>query len=69
MEAIVGGLYYVWPQSWLPGAAVLAPAEATNIMVTARQAFKHAPPQWAVVAYSTVLTAYGAAAIRRSDIS
>lgn len=73
VEAIVGGLYYVWPQSWLPGAAVLAPAEATNIMVTARQAFKHAPPQWVgalvLVAYSTVLTAYGAAAIRRSDIS
>jgi len=73
VAAIVGGLHYVWPQDWLLGATVLAPAEATNIMVTARQAFKHAPPQWAgalvLVVYSVTLTAYGAAAIRRSDIS
>jgi hypothetical protein len=73
VTAIVGGLHYAWPENWLAGATVLAPAEATNIMVTARQAFTHAPPQWVgavvLVVYSAALTAYGAAAIRRSDIS
>jgi hypothetical protein len=73
VSAIVAGLHYVWPQDWLLGATVLAPAEATYIMLTARQAFEHAPPQWAgalvLVVYSVTLTTYGVLVIRRSDIS
>lgn len=71
-EGIAHLLYYVWHSSWLLGLAVLAPAEATNVMLTAGQAFQGAPPWWAgtlvLTGYCVALAAVGVAAIRRLDI-
>jgi ABC-2 type transport system permease protein len=72
VEGIVHLLYHVWHSSWLLGLAVLAPAEATNVMLTAGQAFRGAPPWWAgalvLTGYCAALAAGGVAAIRRLDI-
>jgi hypothetical protein len=57
---------------WLQGLAVLAPAEASNVMITAGQAFPHAPPWWAgalvLAGWSLALAAAGASSIRRADV-
>jgi hypothetical protein len=73
VELFVHLLYDVFHASWLLGAAVLAPAEASNVMITAGQAFAHAPPWWVgalvLVSYAVALAAIGAALIRRSDVT
>jgi ABC-type transport system involved in multi-copper enzyme maturation permease subunit len=58
---------------WLLGLAVLAPAEASNVMITSGRAFPGAPPWWAgalvLVGYGVVLAGLGLAVIRRRDVS
>jgi hypothetical protein len=58
-------------------AAVLAPAEASNVMITAGKAFPHAPPWWVGalvmmvygVALAVAVAVAGAAVIRRTDVA
>jgi hypothetical protein len=73
VELFVHLLYDAFHASWLLGAAVLAPAQASNVMITAGRAFPHAPPWWVgalvLAGYSVVLAAAGAAVIRRADVS
>jgi ABC-type transport system involved in multi-copper enzyme maturation permease subunit len=67
------GLYAVFHQAWLLGASVIAPAVASQVMITPPPAFPHAPPQWAGVAvlagYALALAAAGIAVTRRRDIT
>jgi hypothetical protein len=73
VELIVHLLYDAWHASWLLGAAVLAPAEASNVMITAGKAFPHAPPWWVgalvMAGYGVALAVAGAAVIRRTDVA
>jgi ABC-type transport system involved in multi-copper enzyme maturation permease subunit len=73
VELISHGIYYFYPQGWVLGAPVIAPAVASNVMITPGRAFPHAPPQWAglliMVGYALVLTATGVALTRRRDIT
>jgi ABC-2 type transport system permease protein len=73
VELVVHLLNSASHASWLLGLAVLAPAEASNVMISSGQAFQGAPPWWvgALVlgGYGVGLAGFGAAAIRRRDVS
>ena len=73
VEAIVHLLYDAWHASLLLSLAVLAPAEASNVMITAGRAFPHAPPWWAgalvLAGYGVALSFLGAVSLRRLDVS
>lgn len=45
VELIFHGIYYFYRQGWVLGAPVIAPAVASNVMITPGPAFPHAPPQ------------------------
>jgi hypothetical protein len=66
-------VYVIHPSGWILGAPVIAPAIASNVMVTPGRAFPHAPPQWAgmaiLIAYALVLTAAGVVRTRRHDVA
>lgn len=72
VELIVHVLYDAFHASWLLSLAVLAPAQASNVMITAGKAFPDAPPWWVgglvLGAYGVALAAVGAASISRSDV-
>jgi hypothetical protein len=72
VEAIVHLLYDGFHAAWLLSLAVLAPAEASNVMITAGRAFPHAPPWWVgalvLAGYGVALTVVGAVSLRRSDV-
>ena len=72
VELIIHLLYDAFRASWLLSLAVLAPAQASNVMITAGQAYPHAPPWWAgglvLAGYGVTLAVAGAMSIRRSDI-
>jgi ABC-2 type transport system permease protein len=73
VQLIMHLLDYAFHASWLLGLAVLAPAEASSVMITSGRAFQGAPPWWAgalvMVGYGVSLAGYGAAVIRRQDVS
>ena len=73
VDLIVHLLYWAFHASWLLGLLVLAPAEASNVMITAGRAFQDAPPWWAgglvLAGYGVALAAFGAASVRRSDVA
>lgn len=73
VELIIHLLYDAFHAPWLLSLAVLAPAQASNVMITAGQAFPHAPPWWAgalvLTGYGTALAAAGAASVSRSDVA
>ena len=73
VELIFNLIYHFYRQGWLLGAPVIAPAVASNVMITPGTAFPHAPPQWAglmiMAGYTLALTAAGIALIRRVDIT
>ena len=66
-------LNYTFHASWLLGLAVLAPAEASNVMIASGRAFQGAPPWWVgalvLAGYGLVLACLGVAVIRRQDVS
>jgi ABC-2 type transport system permease protein len=66
-------LYDASHASWLLSLALLAPAQASNVMITAGKAFQDAPPWWVgglvLAGYGVALAAFGAASIRRSDVA
>ena len=73
VELVCHGLYDVYHQAWLLAAPVIAPAVASQVMITPAPAFPHAPPQWTgaviMAGYALILTAAGIVQIRRHDIS
>jgi ABC-type transport system involved in multi-copper enzyme maturation permease subunit len=73
VAAISQFAYNVVHQDWLFGARVIAPAVASQVMITSGRAFPHAPPQWvgaAVMAgYGLALTAAGVIQTRRRDVT
>jgi len=73
VELVVHLLYDTFHTSWLLGLAVLAPAEAANVMIATGQAFQGAPPWWAgavvMAGYGLALTAAGVIQIRRRDVT
>lgn len=58
---------------WLLSLAVLAPAQASNVMISAGRAFQDAPPWWAgglvLAGYGAALAAFGTASVTRSDVA
>ena len=66
-------IHNVYPHDWVVTAEVIAPAIASNVMITPGRAFEHAPPQWAgalvMIAYAVISGAIGIALTRRRDIS
>ena len=73
VELVFHVIYNLSHQGWVLGAAVIAPAVASNVMITPGRAFPHAPPQWAglivMVGYALVLTRAGIALTRRRDVT
>ena len=73
VELIFHGIYYFYRQGWVLGGPVIAPAVASNVMITPGRAFPHAPPQWAglgiMVGYALLLTAAGIALTRHRDVT
>jgi ABC-type transport system involved in multi-copper enzyme maturation permease subunit len=73
VQLIIHLIYNVYQHSWLPGVAVIAPAVASNVMITPGQAFPHAPPQWAGLAvlagYCLIITASGIRLTRSRDVT
>ena len=55
------------------GAPVIAPAVASEVMITPGPAFPHAPPQWVgrviMIGYAVALAAAGIALTRRRDVT
>lgn len=50
-------------------APVIAPALASEVMITAGQAFPHAPSEVIVIAYTAALVAGGIALTKRRDVT
>jgi ABC-type transport system involved in multi-copper enzyme maturation permease subunit len=46
-ELLSNAIYELYRHGWVLGAPVIAPAVATDVMITPGRAFPHAPPQWA----------------------
>jgi hypothetical protein len=73
VELVVHLLNYAFHASWLLGLAVLAPAQASNVMIASGRAFPGAPPWWAgalvLAGYGVSLAGYGVAVIRRQDVT
>ena len=73
VELITHLLYGAFHAPWLLSLAVLAPAQASNVMITAGKAFPHAPPWWTgglvLAGYGAALAAFGAASLSRSDVA
>lgn len=73
VELAVHLLNSAYHGSWLLGLAVLAPAQASNVMIASGRAFQGAPPWWVgalvLAGYAVVLAGFGVAVIRRQDVS
>jgi len=73
VELIFHGIYDLARQGWILGLPVVAPAVASQVMVTAGRAFPHAPPQWVgaviLTAYALALAVAGTAVTRRRDVT
>jgi ABC-2 type transport system permease protein len=72
VELIFHGIYYSYRQGWVLGGPVIAPAVASNVMITPGRAFPHAP-QWTglviIVGYALLLAAAGIALTRHRDMT
>jgi hypothetical protein len=66
-------LYNLFHQGWMLGAPVIAPAVASEVMITSGPAFPYAPPAWVggviMIAYTAALVAGGIALIKRRDVT
>jgi ABC-2 type transport system permease protein len=65
-------LYNLFHQGWMLGAPVIAPAVASEVMITSGQAFPDAPPGWVggviMIGYTAALVAGGIALTKRRDV-
>jgi ABC-2 type transport system permease protein len=73
VQLIIHLIYNVYHHGWLLGVPVIAPAVASNVMITPGRAFLHAPPQWAglvvLAGYCLVITASGIRLTRSRDVT
>ena len=71
-ELIFTPLYNLFHQGWLLAAPVIAPSLASQVMITAGQAFPHAPPGWTggiiLIGYTVALVAGGIALTKQRDV-
>ncbi len=71
-ELFFTALYNLFHQSWMLGAPVIAPAVASEVMITSGQAFPYAPPGWVggviLIAYTVAFVAGGIALTKRRDV-
>ena len=71
-ELVFTLLYNLFHQNWLLGAPVIAPAVASEVMVTSGRAFPYAPPAWVggviLAGYTVALVAGGIALTKRRDV-
>jgi len=65
-------LYNLFHQAWLLAGPVIAPAVASEVMVTSGPAFPYAPPGWVggiiLIGYTVALVAGGIALTKRRDV-
>ena len=65
-------LYNLLHQAWLLGGPVIAPAVASEVMITSGPAFPYAPPAWVggiiMIGYTVALVAGGIALTKRRDV-
>jgi ABC-2 type transport system permease protein len=65
-------LYNLLHQAWLLGGPVIAPAVASEVMITSGPAFPYAPPGWVggviMIGYTVALVAGGIALTKRRDV-
>jgi ABC-2 type transport system permease protein len=65
-------LYNLFHQAWLLGGPVIAPAVASEVMITSGPAFPYAPPGWVggviMIGYTVALVAGGIALTKRRDV-
>ena len=65
-------LYNLFHQGWMLGAPVIAPAVASEVMITSGPAFPNAPPAWVggiiLIGYVVALTAGGITLTKRRDV-
>jgi ABC-2 type transport system permease protein len=71
-ELVFTALYNLFHQGWMLGAPVIAPAVASEVMITSGPAFPYAPPAWVggviMISYTAALVAGGIALTRRRDV-
>jgi len=71
-ELVFTALYNLFHQGWMLGAPVIAPAVASEVMITSGPAFPNAPPAWVggiiLIGYVVALTAGGIALTKRRDV-
>jgi ABC-2 type transport system permease protein len=71
-ESFFNELYNLFHQNWILAAPVIAPAVASEVMITSGQAFPHAPPAWVggviLIGYTVALVAGGIAVTKRRDV-
>ncbi len=65
-------LYNLFHQDWILGAPVIAPALASEVMITSGPAFPYAPPGWTggviLIGYTVALVAGGVVLTKRRDV-
>ena len=71
-ELFFTALYNLFHQDWMLGAPVIAPAVASEVMITSGPAFPYAPPGWVggviMIGYTVALVAGGIALTNRRDV-
>ena len=71
-ELFFSALYNLFHQGWMLGAPVIAPAVASEVMITSGPAFPYAPPAWVggviMIGYTVALVAGGIALTTRRDV-
>jgi ABC-type transport system involved in multi-copper enzyme maturation permease subunit len=71
-ELVFTALYNLFHQGWMLGAPVIAPAVASEVMITSGPAFPYAPPGWVggviMIGYTVALVAGGIALTNRRDV-
>jgi ABC-2 type transport system permease protein len=71
-ELFFSALYNLFHQGWMLGAPVIAPAVASEVMITSGPAFPYAPPAWVggiiMISYTAALVAGGIALTKRRDV-
>jgi ABC-2 type transport system permease protein len=71
-ESFFSELYNLFHQDWILAAPVIAPAVASEVMITSGPAFPYAPPGWVggviMIGYTVALVAAGIALTKRRDV-
>jgi hypothetical protein len=72
-EPLFSELHNLLHQDWILAAPVIAPAVASEVMITSGPAFPYAPPGWIggiiMTGYTLALVAAGIALTKRRDVT